>query len=116
MLRLIFEIHHAIWDHRNAMVHNDPEKEQAKRNQLEAAVRAEHSRGNEDLLPSNLHLMNPACHVILERSLPEQELWLRQIRAARRQGSANSRIHMAQERALMAAWLQLANHTAVFRL
>ncbi len=66
MLRLIFEIHHAIWDHRNAMVHNDPKKEQAKHNQLEAAVRAEHSHGNKDLLPSNLQLMNPACHVILE--------------------------------------------------
>jgi hypothetical protein len=111
MLRLIFEIQHKIWDHRNAKVHYDPEKEQAASDQVSAAVRDQYTLGQEDLLPGHLYLIHEASDVILKRSRSSQELWLRQIRAARHKDAALSRTHMAQERATLLNWLRTAGGT-----
>jgi hypothetical protein len=87
MLRLVFDIHFAIWEYRNQRVHNCPVTEQCLRDQVADEIRAEYSLGHEDLVPAHLYLMNQTLDYCLSKSRPEQELWLKQVRAARRAGN-----------------------------
>jgi hypothetical protein len=92
MIRLVFEIHFAIWEHRNQRVHNCPVAEQCLRDQVADEIRAEYSLGQEDLVPAHLYLMNQTLdHCLLSKSRPEQELWLKQVRAARKAGNSLKR-------------------------
>ena len=86
VIRLVFDIHFAIWEHRNQRVHNCPVAEQCLRHQVAEEIRAEYSLGHEDLVPAHLYLMNQPINHCLSKTRREQQLWLKQVRAARKAG------------------------------
>ena len=91
------------------MVHKDPVLEVILNEQAEREVRAEYARGNEDLTPSDRHLLRDnSLESILARDRPLQQLWIDQVRAARHQGNATARRNSS--RAIMERWLATHNH------
>ena len=81
-LRLLLQIHFNM-DHRNQTVHDDPEKEQE--------IRKEVAIGDVNLTASDLPLLRTPQAQLLSRSQQHQQLWLTQVRAARKQGKAQKR-------------------------
>ena len=115
MLRAVLNLHHEIWLFHNDAVHNDPVCEQELHDAAIQAVTAEHSLGMDDLSKGNRNLMTEVpLQVMLDTyDRSKLELWLRQVRTARKHGAQlrhrRSRHPMAAERAGMARWLNRPN-------
>jgi hypothetical protein len=98
-----------MWEHRNGILHDNPDKHHRKAalEQADADIEQEWTRGNQGLLKEDLFLFRfkPA---LMKRTLERKWVWLESVAGARAAAAADaaSRHSFQQERTRMRDWLE----------
>jgi hypothetical protein len=99
ILRLLWNVSWDLWSHRNTYLHDVEVGELA--NKLNEQIREQYSLGDAELLPKHRDLLRTSMDTLLRSSIPNRQMWIKRIKAARRRGQQS----YGHERHILRRWL-----------